>query len=305
VIGARRAAAALERGALDSRITRAVADVLAPAFARTIVRPARVPAHLRLVCVGGATLGGSGKSRLANACARVLEGSILISHGYRARDRRARFVHPEETVVSAGDEALVAARAGLRVVIGPSRQAAIDFAAKYAEIVVLDGPLAVTKPPPKRVSLLAVNADKPWGSGQLFPAGDLRAPRSTLLALADHVMQIPTDIDIELPVRPFGLFTALARPERLINALHPDVVVSAPDHGPADPRELRREVTTWLATEKCALHLQHLKLPYTILPDTYMARLDHAFLRRILSSIDCERTGREDTRNHHRPEAGW
>jgi tetraacyldisaccharide-1-P 4'-kinase len=61
-----------------------------------------------------------------------------------------------------------------------------------------------------------------------------------------------------------GLFTAIARPGRLVDALRAegarlDEVVSVSDHGPVTPgaraRLLGADVDAWLATEKCALHL--------------------------------------------------
>lgn len=265
---------------MSNPLTRAVARALTPVLAAGLTRTASVPDHVSLICVGGATIGGSGKSRLANACARALPGSIVVGHGYRARDRRARFVDASETVATAGDEALAAARAGLRVVIGPTRQEAIDFACRHGDTLILDGPLRITRPPTTSVSLLAVDAVAPWGTDVVFPAGDLRASREALLALADEVVPVPAnDPSLLLPPRPFGLFTALARPERLVSALRPDVVVSAPDHGPADPRAFSRSrarppmagpaVTTWLATEKCALHLEGIGIPVQIISDRF------------------------------------
>ena len=264
---------ALEAGRFSTPLTRAIAHALDPFFAAKLTRRVTVPAHVSLVCVGGATLGGSGKSRLANACARSLPHSIIVGHGYRAADRRCRFVEPTETVASAGDEALAAVRSGLRVVIGPSWQAAIDFASRHADTLILDGTLRVTRPPRRSLSLLAVDADAPWSTDQPLPAGDLKASRAALLALADLVVPVPAACpDLGLPPRPFGLFTALARPQRLVNALRPDVVVSAPDHGPADARAFSHSVTTWLATEKCALHLEAMRIPVQVISDRFSYR---------------------------------
>jgi tetraacyldisaccharide-1-P 4'-kinase len=62
-----------------------------------------------------------------------------------------------------------------------------------------------------------------------------------------------------------GLFTAIARPERLVSALArarlvPEIIVRAPDHGPLTSR-LENEIRTsnvdiWLATAKCAVHFE-------------------------------------------------
>jgi tetraacyldisaccharide 4'-kinase len=259
------------------------------------VRPALVPSDVGLVCVGGATLGGSGKTRVAIACARELASRppfariVLVGHAYRALRPSARVVSAHDRLEDVGDEALVCARAlasaNVSVVIGPTRQAAIDHAMRLSPrpaVLVLDGPLRVRGRSRERsVSLLALDANRPWGSGRLPPAGDLRAPRERLLAEADHVVPVdatPTGVEWPSGARAriaslrnmrLGLFTAIARPDRLVRALEaagvrPQEVVSAADHGPVTPRIgsrlLRAPVDAWVATAKCALHLEALPL---------------------------------------------
>ncbi|MBX3224906.1 MAG: tetraacyldisaccharide 4'-kinase [Labilithrix sp.] len=297
---ARGAARALETGRWDGFVSRALASALAPVAARGLVRPAVVPPEIALVCVGGATLGGSGKTRVAIACARELASRgvrvALVGHAYRALPARARVVSEGDRLEDVGDEALVCARALARwavpVVVGPTRQAAIDRAASLAprpDVLVLDGPLAVRGRRERSLSLLAVDAGRPWGSGRLPPAGDLRAARDVLLARADHVVPVDATPDgvrwqggrgptgaspgaapdagaspiASLRGAPVGLFTAIARPDRLVRALaaagvRPRAIVSVADHGPAGSVTARVRdagVEAWIATAKCALHL--------------------------------------------------
>jgi tetraacyldisaccharide-1-P 4'-kinase len=74
-----------------------------------------------------------------------------------------------------------------------------------------------------------------------------------------------------------GLLTAIARPRRLVTGLarrgiRAVVVLSAPDHGPfeaalmaaAARAEERGEVDLWLATEKCAVHLDATRASFTL-----------------------------------------
>lgn len=180
-----------------------------------------------------------------------------------------------------GDEAIVCAQAfvgtGIQVVVGPRRQIAIDHAMLLSpDVLVLDGPLRITRSV-NVVSLLAVDAARPWGSGQVVPAGDLRADRAALVGSADHVVPVdatPTAVRWHTGDRAtlesirgmrVGLFTAMARPDRLLTALRasgiePRAIVSIADHGPLT-RSARRRLSScagldgWLATEKCALHL--------------------------------------------------
>jgi len=215
-----RAAAALERGAFDGAWTRAVARVVAPLSSRALARPLVVPPGLRVVTVGGATLGGSGKTRVALACARALtragESVVLVGHAYRARALRGgpRVVTPDTPLDEVGDEALACARAlarsldwdvsvaaavgdgaravAVRVVVARSRQAALDHAARLRPrptVVVIDGPLQLA-PVRAALAVLAVDRDEPWGAGRVLPAGDLRAPPSALLAAADLVVHV-------------------------------------------------------------------------------------------------------------------
>jgi tetraacyldisaccharide 4'-kinase len=147
---------------------------------------------VRVVAVGGATLGGSGKTPLAIACALEYaargERVAIVGHAYKASCNAARIVAPDDPVGEVGDEALVCARAltgtNAVVVVAPTRQAAIDRAATVADRLVLDG-VAQTAPRRAHLALLALDARDPWGAGDVPPLGDLRAPREALLDACD------------------------------------------------------------------------------------------------------------------------
>jgi tetraacyldisaccharide 4'-kinase len=237
---------------------------------------------VKVVAVGGATLGGSGKTPLAIACAAELARAgasvALVGHAYRARPARARVVALHDGVWEVGDEALVAARAlapgGVRVVVAPRRQEAVALAARFADVLVLDG-VAQTKPVRATLALLAVDADEPWGrAAAVAPRGDLRAPMSALVGACDRVVAVqdggacePRDHGHpgsgmcavvssrgawvggslvaydELSRMALGLICAIARPERLLRFLArrgvvPVRVLRGPDHGPV-PSEAR------------------------------------------------------------------
>jgi tetraacyldisaccharide 4'-kinase len=298
----------LEEGIWNGPGTRLLSRAWGATAARSLARPLVAKQGIGVVAVGGATLGGSGKTPLAIACARAVAETgarvVLVAHGYRARPGRARLVRPDDSLAEVGDEAIAAARAlaGVaRVVVAPSRQAAVDHAAALADVVVLDGVLQ-TRPHPAALSLLALDAESPWGVGEVVPRGDLRAPPAALLAVCDGAVVLGDRHERTPPlggarwgarvesrgvlrsgeVIPWtsltglrvGFFTALARPRRLLAFLArrgvvPSAVLSLPDHGdPAAELPLHRSypsVELWIASPKCALHLEARGVPHAVL----------------------------------------
>jgi len=99
----------LEEGRYQGVIARCLALAWGDVSARGLVRSVAVPADVRVVAVGGATLGGSGKTPLAIACARELakQGArvAFVGHAYRAHPGRARLVSPDDSLAEVGDEA--------------------------------------------------------------------------------------------------------------------------------------------------------------------------------------------------------
>jgi tetraacyldisaccharide 4'-kinase len=259
-------ARALERGDLRGPTASVLASLWGLVASRSVARPLLLPAGVRVVTVGGATLGGSGKTPLAIACAlelAALRGGndvAFVGHAYRAQPRRPRVVSECDDVREVGDEALLAVRAlaGARVpvVVAPRRADAVALAAERARILVLDG-VAQTRPVRASLALLAVDAAEPWGRAQAVPpAGDLRAPRAALLAACDRLVTVGSDPAADarvasrgawlggslLPWRTLagarlGLLSALARPDRIVRDLARRgialrAIVRARDHGP-------------------------------------------------------------------------
>jgi tetraacyldisaccharide 4'-kinase len=145
--------------------------------------------------VGGATLGGAGKTPTVLALARALAERghrvAIASHGYRARRRDARLASGH--VISEGDEAAWLARElaadAIPVALGPSWTARLAFAAQHAELVLADG-LLQTRPARSALALLVVDGELPFGSNHCPPAGDRRASVERLLAACDAIVAL-------------------------------------------------------------------------------------------------------------------
>jgi tetraacyldisaccharide 4'-kinase len=190
-------ARALERGDFDGRLGRALSAQWGRVATRTLARSLDLY-DKPTVAIGGATLGGSGKTPLAIACARFLADSgarvAFVGHAYRAHPRHARVVKSSDALADVGDEALLAARAllgtSVTVVVAPRRADAVAFASRCSDVIVLDG-VAQTAPDRASLALLAVDAQEPWGrSHNVPPSGDLRAPVDALLSACDAVVAI-------------------------------------------------------------------------------------------------------------------
>jgi tetraacyldisaccharide 4'-kinase len=251
------------------------------------VRPLRLPEGAVVIGVGGSTLGGSGKTPCAIALARALRATgetvVMVGHAYRAAPASARIVGSQDDWRAVGDDALHAARSlshdGVEVVVAPSRQAAVDFAARRARVLVVDG-LLQTRPARLAASVLAVDATRPWGSGFLPPKGDLAAPEGALRAAADHVMYLlgppehaasrrGTPIPLgDLAREKVGIILGVARPDRIlrdveVQGIRASIVLRFADHiAPSSSLlETAREASRtlglrgWLCTGKCAVKL--------------------------------------------------
>lgn len=313
-------ARALEDGAYDGQLARALARAWEHTLGRAVVRKLAWPPWVRVVAVGGATLGGSGKTPLAIACAAELAASgasvALVGHAYRAKPRRARVVRRSDPIGEVGDEALLAAASlepyGVRVVVAPARADAIAFAARIADVLVVDG-VAQTAPARASLALLAVDGAKPWGrAAAVPPAGDLRAPISSLRAACDMVVAVGDDRPRALPEahharlelhgvrvegrllgwdevarQRVGLLCALARPDRVVRSLERRGVrvralARARDHGPFTRALLdglhEAAVDIWLVTPKCRCALDASRLTSTKAREAVIGEISAACL---------------------------
>ncbi len=198
---------ALEKGRFGGRLACSLGSVWAHVAALRLEKSLIVPYAVKLVTVGGVTLGGSGKTPFAVAYAkREAEAGkkvAVIGHAHRARPGRARVVGSNDDVAAVGDEALACAieLAGYAdVVVAPHRQAAIDLALERgAEVLVLDG---VHQTSPRRADLAVLVIDAAARrTDSCPPAGDLRAPLAAMRALANVVVEIGDDelADVRIP----------------------------------------------------------------------------------------------------------
>lgn len=242
--------------------------------------------------VFGATRGGSFRTPVALELVRRLQRDgarpVLVGHGYGARLRAPRVVHPDDALHDVGDEALLAARSlDAPVVVGPDRAQAARLAASLGDAIVLDGSHRATH------RVLSVDAAAPWGSGVLFPAGDLVATQTALLAAATAVARVRAEARVPDLACEVAVVTLVARPARFVralSALRVTRVVELEDHGGGD---VGARVASALAgarfdvvlcTEKCAVSLPGRILGRPVLPVPMVTRFE-------LEPVACLRDG--------------
>ena len=186
---------------------RAALAVREAAYRVRVLGTGRLPCPV--ISIGNITLGGSGKTPLAELTAHTLRElgrqPAVVSRGYGRDTRGVHVVADREGIRlearSAGDEPRMLAEhlPGVPVVVGENRLAAGKVAIERcgATVIVLDDGFQ-HRTIAKDLEIVVVNGQTPWGNGRLFPRGMLREPLSAL-ARADLVVvtnpATPADVE--------------------------------------------------------------------------------------------------------------
>lgn len=180
--------------------------VYAAATARRLRRAGtRVPA--RVICIGNATAGGTGKTILALALGDLLRAQgrrpVFISRGYGGRLHRPVQVDlARHGAADVGDEPLLLA-AHAPTFIGHDRAAAAALAVGATDLILDDGlqnPDLV-----KDLSFLLIDGGAGFGNSHVIPAGPLREPVARAAARVQAAILIGADAHGALAQLPPGL----------------------------------------------------------------------------------------------------
>jgi tetraacyldisaccharide 4'-kinase len=262
---------------ISRALLRPLSMLWAAATARRIARTVPFDPGVPVVCVGGLTVGGTGKTPVALALLDRLRARGVaaagLSRGYGGRLAGPVRVDPDShTAAEVGDEPLLLAAAGPAWVSRDRAAGARAAVAGGARALVLDdghqNPALA-----KTVSLVVVDGETrdgewPFGDGAVFPAGPMREPLAAGLARADAVvLMLPADLDrpdpallalfgdkpvlvarlrpaAPPPAGPLLAFAGIAKPwkfERALGAAGADLADFAPfaDHAPYTEATLR------------------------------------------------------------------
>ena len=154
-----------------------------------------------VICVGNATLGGTGKTPvvayLLKSFRRLGVPAHGLSRGYGGSEKGPTPVDPDHTASQVGDEPLLLARSGPVWVAAGRDDGARAAAANGAKVIIMDdghqNPTVA-----KTLSLLVVDAEVGFGNGCVFPAGPLRENLDAALERTDAVILMKPTLDYQI-----------------------------------------------------------------------------------------------------------
>ncbi|WP_409432191.1 tetraacyldisaccharide 4'-kinase [Litorimonas sp. RW-G-Af-16] len=154
-----------------------------------------------VICVGNATMGGTGKTPVASYLLQSFRRLGVEVHGltrgYGGLEKGPVPVQPDHTATQVGDEPLLLARyAPVWVAAGRDDGARAARSHGAAVIVMDDG--HQNPQLQKTLSLLVVDAEVGFGNGCVFPAGPLREKLSASLERADAVILMKPSPEYEI-----------------------------------------------------------------------------------------------------------
>ncbi len=144
-----------------------------------------------VISVGNITFGGTGKTPAVITICRMLAEAglkvVVLSRGHGGSVRGPLVVSDGDNILAAADQSgdepfmLAVALLGVPVVSGRDRRVSGAMAVeRFApDVIVLDDGLQFWQLH-RDIDVVVISAERPFGSGFLMPAGDLREPASAL-----------------------------------------------------------------------------------------------------------------------------
>lgn len=183
-------------------LLRPIGAIYAWAGRRRRKRTNAVDPGIPVICVGNATVGGTGKTPIAiylqKSLRRLGVNAHVLTRGYGGQLKGPVPVNPRHTSEEVGDEPLLLARSGPVWIAAARDDGAKAAASEGADAIIMDdghqNPLVE-----KTLSLLVVDAETGFGNGCVVPAGPLREPLRDALARTDAIilMKPVPDFDID------------------------------------------------------------------------------------------------------------
>ena len=154
-------------------------------------------AKMPVICVGNISVGGTGKTPVCLALAKLLsehqQTPWFLNHGYHAAEQSIMVDKKTHSALDVGDEALLLADVAPTIVDSARARGAQLAEKKGAPLLIMDdgfqNPTLV-----KTFSFVVVDGTKGFGNERVLPAGPLREPVLKGLKRADAVILVGKDI---------------------------------------------------------------------------------------------------------------
>jgi tetraacyldisaccharide 4'-kinase len=171
-------------------------------------------APVPVICVGNLSVGGAGKTPVAESIARLLPGAHFLSKGYGGSASGPLRVEPHRhSYRQTGDEPLLLAEVAPCWVAKDRVAGALAAAQAGARCLVLDDGFQDPSLH-KDISLVVVDGHAGFGNGRCLPAGPLREPIDRGLRRADAVVLLGEDRHgVRQRVAPLPVLQAWLEPE--------------------------------------------------------------------------------------------
>lgn len=157
-----------------------------------------------VICVGNATMGGTGKTPVAiyllKSFRRLGVNAVGLTRGYGGQEKGPLVVKDGHSAAQVGDEPLLLARHA-PIWVSEARDDGARAARSHgADMIIMDdghqNPSVV-----KTLSFVVVDAEVGFGNGRVFPAGPLREKLDRSLARADAIILMKPSPDFTISER--------------------------------------------------------------------------------------------------------
>lgn len=186
-----------------------------------LTKPPYAPKYnMKIICVGNAIIGGSGKTPVVFQLYQRLKGEfdnkkvIIMMKGYRGKISATSLVDLDiHSAKDVGDEAYMLAQKGCDVMISHNRKEGLKFAEKHGvDIILMDDGLQ-NPSVNADVNICVIDGGYGFGNGFMLPMGPLRQPLKWLVDKTDLFITI----SLENPSKDLSTFlnkkTYHARPQ--------------------------------------------------------------------------------------------
>jgi tetraacyldisaccharide 4'-kinase len=181
------------------------------------MRAAKPPRHrspIPVICIGNLSVGGAGKTPVAESIAQLIPGAHFLSKGYGGKEPGPVRVEPHRhSYQQVGDEPLLLAETAPTWVAKNRIEGAEAAAGAGASCLVMDDGFQDPSLE-KDIAILVVDGATGFGNGHCLPAGPLREPVEQGLKRADAVVILGEDKQgIAARVAPKPVLRAWLEPE--------------------------------------------------------------------------------------------